>query len=342
MVWLRGRIVIPVYTNVVICVTASMQPGGNNDSRNALHTIWGKTRNDLERGGLALGTIRKQSKIKLSESFESLHQIADNLPPSLMSSLSSPLKSAVQCSSQMLLQARGGSTAVPKKRRQNNSGFYYGLTDNVFFPQKEDGETLEYNNDGNGYELGYNNDNNGNGDRHITRKSAPVPEGPPPSPPIRSNSKQIEGEISPSKALTDVMGETLYELREMREDIYALREEMQYMKEEFKRQKELTSGYQDDDVDKEEKDEIQVNHYEYPMQEESKSPQQSLSERVDRQNEFENLGKEVEKWAHRLLFEEDGEKDGWKEVKCNKMVRNKFNAKGKTSCYVKVSKYSEF
>ena len=164
----------------------------------------------------------------------------------------------------------------------------------------------------------------------------------PPSPPIRSNSKQIEGEISPSKALTDVMGETLYELREMREDIYALREEMQYMKEEFKRQKELTSGYQDDDVDKEEKDEIQVNHYEYPMQEESKSPQQSLSERVDRQNEFENLGKEVEKWAHRLLFEEDGEKDGWKEVKCNKMVRNKFNAKGKTSCYVKVSKYSEF
>ena len=75
MVWLRGRIVIPVYTNVVICVTASMQPGGNNDSRNALHTIWGKTRNDLERGGLALGTIRKQSKIKLSESFVWLNKI---------------------------------------------------------------------------------------------------------------------------------------------------------------------------------------------------------------------------------------------------------------------------
>ena len=55
----------------------------------------------------------------------------------------------------------------------------------------------------------------------------------------RISQRERDSDIPSSRTLSDVMGETLLELREMREDIYALREEMQYMKEEFKRQKEL-------------------------------------------------------------------------------------------------------
>jgi hypothetical protein len=67
-----------------------------------------------------------------------------------------------------------------------------------------------------------------------------------------------------------------------------------------------------------------------------------LIESVARQSEFENIGQEVEKWAHKMLFEEGGEENGWKEVKCNKMVRKKFNARGQTTCYLKVSYFVSF
>ena len=119
--------------------------------------------------------------------------------------------------------------------------------------------------------------------------------------------------------LADVMSETLSELREMREDIMALREEMQYMKEEFKRSKSRFSYEEEEDDDEGESGAIG-----------------SFVQRVKRQRRYDVLGNEIERWAHKLLFEEDGEEFGWKEVKCNKMMRKRLNPYGHTTCYLKV------
>uniref|UniRef100_A0A7S3PYH9 START domain-containing protein n=1 Tax=Chaetoceros debilis TaxID=122233 RepID=A0A7S3PYH9_9STRA len=50
---------------------------------------------------------------------------------------------------------------------------------------------------------------------------------------------------------------------------------------------------------------------------------------------YESVADDVEKWSHGLLFEEEGEVNGWKEVKCHKMIRDKMNPNGNTTCYVK-------
>ena len=307
-----------LFCTYILCVSSSIAPGEsvNNMHLHAFHDFVDKTRTDIAmRGGDVIDTIRRQqSRLNIPES---LHHISDNLQakvrvPSLRESLSAPFRSVVQCSNQLLLPLpeRGGSTSVFSKKKRNNSGFYYGIRDDVFFPDKEKEEDLEKEDDG-GNNVGKNK-----------------------GPRILSTPRQVEKyeEIS-SGSLTDrMLGETLLELREMREDIYALREEMQYMKEEFKRQKHLSSSYQYQDEDESEEIVDEIDSYQSPMQ------------RVARQREFENIGNTVEKWAHKLLFEEDGEEDGWREVKCNKIVRKKFNSRGQTTCYMKVStdKYFHF
>lgn len=383
----------------------------DNNNIQALQRIqglWRRTRNDVE-------TIRRQSKIKISEMKERLGEIdsqvhggLDNLPPSLFppslisalgSSISKANQHIVHTSSQRLLRnhKNGGRLSVdseghddddgmskvqnvgartkavatmPPKRRQNNSGFYYGIRDDIFFPQKDSDvvneeepepadEESSLQNGGRYGRMG--------GINPIRPPSGSIGGGGTNTNPILNpttgSSSSMPGmpgvSSSTSKALTDIMGETLIELREMREDIYALREEMQYMKEEFKKQKELTSSYRDGTSDpddqiimdhnqqEQDEQEVQIDSYEYTspdstpqQQQQRRQKQQSLVERVRRQNEFESIGRAVEKWAHKLLFEEDGEKDGWKEVKCNKMVRKKFNPKGSTSCYIKWMKDS--
>lgn len=279
---------------------------------NVLHSMWGRARSDLAsingKGGHVLQTIRQQSRIKVSES---MHHIADSIPP--ISSLPSPLRSVIQCGNILAFEGRGGSTTTKKK--QNNSGFYYGIRDDIFFPSKE-GKQLQSDKSSN---------------ESIIR---------PPNfrADILQKREKRRREVPSSRTLTDIMGETLLELREMREDIYALREEMQYMKEELKRQERLSSGMYRDEIEIDGDEEAEV--YEYPTHDESKRRGRSLIERVARQSEFEHIGHEVEKWARKILFEENGEEHGWKEVKCNKMVRNKFNSRGQTTCYLKWMKDS--
>ena len=246
-----------------------------------------------------LETIRKQSKIKLDESINRISMVSLSLP----NSVTDP------CNVQLPFSGRGGSTrtstdtADARKRKKNNSGFYYGITDDVFFPDNRDSE-------------GYGYHDSTDGGSRISIKTRP-----PPSPP--SAPRQNVRETQTSKTLTDIMGETLLELREMREDIYALREEMQYMKEEFKHQKEIASSYgYKDEIDEEIDQEVEQQDHQKGLMDVSA---------------FEQIGHEVEKWAHKMLFEEDGEEYGWNEVKCNKMVRKKFNPSGQTTCYVKVS-----
>jgi hypothetical protein len=313
MVAFRGimisSLVFGVYSSpdtVHTVAASSLYPSETNTNSNRnispLRNIWGRARSDLSsKSESFLTNIHKQSRIKVSQAIQNL-------------SNSSPLLN-VQCSASNLpFDTRGGSTAV-KKKRQNNSGFYYGIRDDVFFPHKEE-------------EL----DVKGSPSQVNKRPTSPSYSSP------RISQRERDSDIPSSRTLSDVMGETLLELREMREDIYALREEMQYMKEEFKRQKELAAGGSyamddddDDDVDFEDAPES----YQYPTHKEGHKP--SYMERVSRKTEFEHIGREVEKWAHSLLFEENAEDHGWKEVKCNKMVRKKFNPHGQTSCYLKVS-----
>jgi hypothetical protein len=179
------------------------------------------------------------------------------------------------------LIGRGGSTA--SKKRRNNTGFYYGIKDDVFFPIQENAK-----------------------------------------PKVESDSpKGMKKYDIEADTLADVMSETLSEVREMREDIMALREEMQYMREEFKRSKSRYSYEEESDLNDEE-------------EEEESGTLGSFVQRVKRQRSYEVLGKEIERWAHKILFEEDGEEFGWKEVKCNKMMRKKLNPYGQTTCYLKV------
>jgi hypothetical protein len=62
---------------------------------------------------------------------------------------------------------------------------------------------------------------------------------------------------------------------------------------------------------------------------------ESALARRKKTREFDKLASEVERWAKHILFEE-GEEEGWKEVPCNKMMRNSVNSSGRTRTYIKV------
>ena len=120
------------------------------------------------------------------------------------------------------------------------------------------------------------------------------------------------------ESLSEVMSETLEELRGMRQEMEALRREMI----EMQRRLGGKAG--------------ELLAEEIPQ---DNSPRTMLARRK-RQKEFERVSFEVEKWAEHLLFEEGGEEDGWTEVKCNKMFRHKFNANNNIKCYMKWMKDS--
>ncbi|KAL3802102.1 hypothetical protein HJC23_010858 [Cyclotella cryptica] len=166
-----------------------------------------------------------------------------------------------------------------------------------------------------------------------------------------------------------IFDETLQELRQMRNEIIALREELRSLKGKFYEGEETvatspSSGISSKDTEKsrwwhrpstkehieperstETKDESLTlsspddteNEYEQHPSPVSPSPQAipKLS-RVARRREFEKIGRNVESWACRLLFEEkDNEGDGWKKIACNNFVRKKFNPDGRTQVYLK-------
>ena len=62
-----------------------------------------------------------------------------------------------------------------------------------------------------------------------------------------------------------------------------------------------------------------------------------LSSEAIRRQKFEQLSKEIEEWAHHILFEEGYEEDGWVNIECSKLLRNTFNKEGKSKCYLKVN-----
>jgi len=147
-------------------------------------------------------------------------------------------------------------------------------------------------------------------------------------------------------ASEDVLGETLHELRAMKEEIMALRKELRALQ--LLRGEEGLydgDGHDDDNDDDEgyserqlalEKQETGDNSTPSRLREIEATPkaETKVSKRM-RQREFEQIGKSVEKWASRLLFEEERAGNGWKEVSCNSFVRKKFNRDGRTQVFLK-------
>ena len=203
-------------------------------------------------------------------------------------------------SKKMKKEDQGENGEKQTKRRKNNTGFYYGIQDDVFFKDTNDEE------------------------EELDLRETKIPQ--PLSPSSSSNNRHIDREESiRSSTLNDMVGETLVELREMREDIMALREEMHYMKEEMRRNNRMRLPNIGDE-------EYEENEY----SDEQQHQYGSMAENVRRRQKFDQTSRDIETWAHKLLFEEDNEENGWKEVICNKMVRSKFNKDGSTKCYIKV------
>ena len=114
------------------------------------------------------------------------------------------------------------------KSRRNNTGAYYGIQDDVFFKQTQIDEQEDTTAASNGYKSKESNTNDTN----------PISELPSFFSQQSFNDDDhdtIKQSKSSSSTLGEIMGQTLLELREMREDVMALREEMHYMKEEMRR-----------------------------------------------------------------------------------------------------------
>ena len=115
----------------------------------------------------------------------------------------------------------------------------------------------------------------------------------------------------------------------MRQEIIALRGELSALKGKqgkFVDQQDEEELFDNSDTIAEEEDD---DYHKHPSSHQSASKHAKL----------EQIGKDVEKWATRLLLsDEDGETAaaGWKEISCNKMVRKKFNKLDRTKVYLKV------
>lgn len=215
-----------------------------------------------------------------------------------------------------------------RRRRRNDSGFYYGIQEQ-FFLRDEDLEPSSP----------------AEGEGRSSRAKSP-----PDFPSLLRGVTPGDGRKLPkrrplrkksSATLTDIMGETLLELREMREEIFALREEMKQMKQQM-----WTAENGDDEVFEEDEQALldeETENVHIPEHHEHSQPHgiSGLMARRKRYRMWEKIGQDVEKWADKLFFEEtceldeNGEGNGWKEVKCARVCRSKFNPHGRFKCYLK-------
>lgn len=221
-------------------------------------------------------------------------------------------------------------TKPRSKRRRNDSGFYYGIQEQFFLRDEDLEITSPADQDGGSA--------TNQPDLPALLRSATSGDGRklPKRRPLRKKS---------SATLTDIMGETLLELREMREEIFALREEMKQMKQQM-----WTTGNGDDEEFEDDEDDEQsllleeeAANVHMPEHHEHAQPHGigGLMARRKRYRMWEKIGQDVEKWADRLFFDEtcnldeNGEGNGWKEIKCARVCRSKFNAHGRFKCYLK-------
>jgi len=207
-----------------------------------------------------------------------------------------------------------------KVRRKNNTGFYYGIREDVVLSRPRDRRK----------------------EQHKRQKTRELASGAKKRPPYQVKSrepdKQKEQPRTPFKppkkhsSETEVlMGQTLVELREMRTEIMALREELCAVKEKLQsRGDEIADKVVDEKTpwwQGQSSDELQ------PEPNEGSSIDHRAQSPKHRR--LEQISKEVEVWATALLNTPDREAGGWKQISCNKLIKNKFNHDGRTSVYLK-------
>lgn len=257
---------------------------------------------------------------------------------------------AVTSSSSAVAAASSVKTKKRRRRRRyNNSGFYYGIREDLMVPFL--GGDDEGNDDSDGTRVNAKLLDQQEQDKDTTTGIPRLLLGGTPG--TDGKARRLPGGGTKrrrpirrnSATLTEIMGETLLELREMREEIFALREEMRIMKQQM-----WTAENGDADVDEFEDDESQqsllaeeAENVHMPEHHDHPQPHGigGLMARRKRHRMWEKIGHDVEKWADKLLFEEtcqrdeNGEGSGWREVKCARVVRKKYNKEGRFKCYLK-------
>ena len=212
-----------------------------------------------------------------------------------------------------------------KKKRLNNTGFYYGIREDVIIlpkksvklkqkdavPKKKTATTLTPSKQD---------------EKRKKISQEKQQEKRLPSSTLNHKKKTASrGEVS--SEVSNILGETMLELIEMREEIISLREELQAVKKRLREEEgdghllSLSDSLEDAGMDE--------FGDEYAVQE---SPEKA--KRL-RKRDFDRISKEVEKWACNLLFEEERTGNGWKEISCNNIMKRKFNRDGRTQVYLK-------
>lgn len=242
-------------------------------------------------------------------------------------------------SSAVRTRKRGG-----RPRRYNNSGSYYGIREDLMLPFLDDDQA---NRNPSNPLRGHQQQQQGRGGT-TSGSSIPRLHGTDAKSKLPGDSRSTKRKpIRRNGAtLTEIMGETLLELREMREEIFALREEMKIMKQKMWTAEngddvDIVDEFGDEDGEDSAEEEAETIH----LPEHHEHPQQhgigGLMARRKKHRKWEKIGHDIEKWADNLFFketcelDEDGKGNGWKEVKCARVVRQKYNKHGRFTCYMK-------
>ena len=158
----------------------------------------------------------------------------------------------------------------------------------------------------------------------------------------KKKKKQLHGDgESIAPGLSNVLSETLFELREMKEDILSLRMELKAVKDRLRQEQHQQQGQQQFTT----RDDVCDDKPHQPSPPKTYDLEDSLdkvSEVPTNRERFERIGRDVEAWATHLLFNQGEDRgvssDGWKEISCNNFVKKKFNKSGRTQVYLKVRK----
>ena len=129
------------------------------------------------------------------------------------------------------------------------------------------------------------------------------------------------------RSVQQSMHEALEELRTMRQEMEKMRLEMESMKQSI-----ISEEDNEDEGMSTRSGDGAANNGSSDAAAQQKASAQALRRR---QKEYDKIAAEVERWAEKLIYEET-EEDGWSEVNCNKMMRQKLNASGQTKAYIKV------
>ena len=145
-----------------------------------------------------------------------------------------------------------------------------------------------------------------------------------------TNQKPLDP-ISVQEILSDTLSEFRSTSEELRDTLAAIRQEMAELSRIQKNMLKQQQQTNQSDIDIEEDDN---DNQSFEL-----SPAALRRKQRKRRQVFDNLARDVEEWAHNLLFEQNDEEHNWKNIECSKLLKNKFNKDGKIKCFLKVKRH---